>query len=206
MRYTAAFTFLMLAIGLVNADTTKTLHVATWPAHAEVFVDSPPTPGHAPAPTTPYSLAVPSDSDWVHLYFFRPGYADTALDVRIPRGTDSYLLVHLQAEADPLVLEEQGDFLATRNRHRWGYRLLWGSLFPAALSLGFASMAAWQYREAQASAERMDASTLVDGDSYRDAQHEYDQSLTAANRNLSRARWSLGAGALLLATGFVLTF
>jgi len=199
---------LLLTILAHTEETSqkRQLHVATWPSHAEVFQAKPPEPGRAPAPRTPCVLTIPADSSWIRLHFFRPGYADTALDVSLPRSTESYLLVHLRPETDETALEAQAAFLSTRTRHRWGYRLMWGSLIPAFAAAILAAKAEWHYQEADRHARSADASTLTSGDAYQAAQENYSASINDGNGARSKARWALGSSAILLATGFILTF
>jgi len=202
------FACFLLCVGALHAenDTIRTLHIATWPAHAEVFVESPPTPGHAAQRTTPYALEASQDSDWVRLYLFKPGFADTTLDVRIPHNQHSYLMVHLQPETDPSALDKQTEFLQTRSRHLWGFRLLWSSTLPALLAAGFAGVAEYHYQEADTYASRIEGSVFTDGENTRYAQQQFSQSVSNGKEAMNRAKWALAGSALLLATGFILTF
>lgn len=201
-------TFFLLYVGALyaNKESARTLHVATWPAHAEVFVEAPPTPGHAAQWTTPYALAIPQDSDWVRIYLFKPGYADTTLDVSIPQNQHSYLMVHLQPETDPSALDQQTEFLQIRTRHLWGFRLLWSSALPALLAAGFAGVAEYHYQEADTYASQIEGSVFTDGENTRHAQQQFSKSVSNGNESITRAKWALAGSALLLTTGFFLTF
>lgn len=195
-----------LLFAQAQGQSGRTLHVATWPGHAEVFVESPPQPGRGPAPLTPYALPLPADSDYVRLYFFKPGYVDTALDVRLPKGSQSHLLVHLHPQSDEEMLEAQQRFLFTRSRHRLGLRLLWSSLLPLAYAGGAALGAQYYYHEANGPADHMRQSTLYDPKAYQEAQDEYEDRVDAADRCLRQARWATLAALGVAALGIVLNF
>ncbi len=203
-RFVLALVWIAFSMGL--AQETRNLHIASWPAHAEVFVDRLPEPGYGPVMQTPCTYAVPADSDWVRIHLFRPGYADTAIDVRVPSRTDNWIMVHLQPETDRERLESQGEFLAARGRHRWGLRLAWGALIPVATAGVLAWRAESYYDDARASAADLANSSLANEATRARYDQNYRQAVHNGNRYRGYSAWSLAGAGLLLATGFVLTF
>lgn len=189
-----------------QAPHFRKLHITTWPTSAEVFADQQAKPGYQPAPLTPSTLLVHPDSGWVRLHFFKHGYADTILDVRVPSRPESYLMVQLRTSTDPVVLQNQESFLATRTRHNWGRRLLFSSVIPVLVSGAYALHAQMNYDQAKENASLCQNSVLTQGDNFRQAQNKYYQSVDTGDRSLQKAKWSLGIGAALLFTGFILTF
>ena len=207
-RYRMKASLLLMVLFLAHAtgQEERTLHVATWPGRAEVFVENPPEPGREPAPLTPHALLLPADSNFVRLYFFKPGYADTVLDVRLPPGSQSHLLVHLRPEMDKGMLEAQQRFLFARSRHRVGIRLLWSSLLPLTYAGAAALGAQYFYHEARDPAKRMRQSTLYDPRAYQEAKDDYEDKVHDGDRLLRQAGWAT-LGALGIATlGLVLNF
>ena len=203
---TGLLLILALNVFCQPASTFRKLHITTWPPQAEVFADRPTEPGFQPAPLTPHTLLVHPDSGWVRLHFFKYGFSDTIIDVRVPSRPDSYLMVPLRTNTDPIVLQNQESFLGARTRHSWGRRLLFSSIIPVLISGAYALHANMNYNEAQEYASICQNSVLTQGVPYRDALDKYHQSVDRGDRSLQKAKWSLGMGAALLLTGFILTF
>lgn len=194
--------FLFLSCAGLAQKTTK-LQIATWPSHAEVSLDQPPQAELLLPMETPAVVQISLDSPTVKLYFFKPGYQDTALTVRLKPGKDNFFFLHLLPEQDSSALDEHSAFLRERAMHVWGRRTMWASLAPLVASGLFALQAIYYYD--QAKMER-DQTGFPDQEQYRNDVAKYRAKVRDGDQAKTRAAVSLGIAGVAFLVGATLSF
>lgn len=193
---------LYLAV-LVSAQTEVKLQVATWPSHAEISPNIPPDADLQSDYVSPSILIVPPDSPSIKVYFFKPGYQDTAITVKVRPNQGNYLFVRLSPETDSIALLDQNDFQRGRALNLWGKRMMMASLIPIAISGVFFTQSALAYRDAKVKSTQ---EGFPNYETYQSDYRHYKSNVEAGDKAKTRAVASLCAAGAFFLIGFSLTF
>lgn len=195
--------FLFCSAVVLQAAEVRNLQIDTWPAHAEVSLHEPPSSKNLHPIKSPWITSVPSDSGKLKIFFFKPGYQDTAITVRLKSDTNNFVFIHLNPEPDSANLEEQNAFLRGRAMRIWGKGTMWASIAPLLVSGAFALQAIYKYDHAQTNSTPQG---FPDQDQYRKDYLHYRQKVQEGDEAKTRALISLGTAGAVFLLGAVLSF
>lgn len=193
----------LCAVALVSAQTDIKLQVATWPSHAEISPNIPPDADKQSAFVSPSTLVVPPESSSIKVYFFKPGYQDTAVTVNVRSNQGNYLFVRLSPETDSIALLDQNDFQRGRTLNLWGKRMMMASLIPIAISGIFFTQSALAYKDAKVKSAQ---EGFPNYETYQSDYHHYKSNVEAGDKAKTRAVASLCTAGAFFLIGFTLTF
>jgi hypothetical protein len=181
------------------ADTQ--LNISTWPSGSEVYLGKSQIPA-----ITPSRHAVSLDSSPVLVRFFKPGFRDTTVLVRLQNSNRNFLYFHLPTETDSSALEAQTQFLRQRAHRLWGKRTLWGSIVPALLAGAFTGQTLYYYGKSSEAKNKAVQTVLTDSEAYHSLISSMKQNNQSGSDAKTRAAISLGVAGLMLAGGIFLSF
>lgn len=196
---------ILLCSALFAQESTR-LHIDTWPSNAEVNLSIPPAAKDLHSSLTPYVQTLVMDSSTIRLYFFKPGYHDTSITIRLKPNPENYVFFHLQPESDSLQLDLQNQFLRERSAKLWAQRTWISASLPAALTLLFLSQTAYAYHRAANDKEKAANSTFTGDQAYNTFVQEYQRHALEGNDAKHRAWIAAGATGLFLAAGCLINF
>ena len=203
------FAALVLLVSSLCAaeDSSRTLTVSTWPSHADLYLGGRPSSFTEGADfETPARIEVPADSSTLRITLFKPDYTDTTLDIHLKNQGDNYITLMLQPETDLMELDKQQSILNKREKFSAGKKFLIASAVPFMVSGILAFFADREFNEAENYGDRIQNSAIRSGDNF-DKLVDREASHRKSGKDLRKyAAVSLGAGALLLVTGVVLSF
>lgn len=195
--------FILMATTLLQAEGVRSLQIDTWPSHAEVSLNEAPSARNLHPLKSPWITSVPLDSTTIKIFFFKPGYQDTAVTVRLKSDTSNFVFIHLNPELDSVALEDQNAFLRGRTMRIWGKGTMWASLAPLLASGAFALQAMYKYDHAQTHSSQQG---FPDQDQYRKDYLHYRQKVQEGDEAKTRALISLGTAGAVFLLGAVLSF
>ena len=200
------FTSLWIFAAALLTPAEESLQISTWPSNAEIFVRSPPSPRDRDVLHTPCSVTLPTALNPVQLYFFKPGYRDTSIYVRLRPDTTNYLYFHLTMETNSVALEQQGVFLRKRSHGILGRRLMWASSIPMFCAGIFAWQTSQAYADARESQKEVNQSVLTASASYQELVEETQKDIDRGDRAKKKAIIASAIAGLFFATGFIFYF
>jgi len=188
------------------ADSLVFLHVSSWPIGAQFSKDAPPEIHGAELLTAPATLTFPRLSDTVSLYFFKPGFRNTHIQVKLRNTANNFVFLRLQAETDSLALEAQTDFLQQLANQERGKLIMGSASIPAAIAAIFWYQASEAYRKANNAKAHAEQSILIGTSHYNDLTQTFKTQEHLGNTNQTNALIAVGISALVFATGITLYF
>lgn len=203
---------LLLCMEIFAADSTanhfaKTLRISTWPAGAEIYVGKRPTSFLTKSEMiSPDSLNLTAADSTLRVTFFKPGYADTTIDIHLKAPTKNFVWIELVEETDLDRLEWQEAILNQRENKRIGKILFGTGFIPLALSGVFAGIAEYKFQSADDTRKKIEKSLIREGDHYQKLQDEFKDTRQSGKNFRTATFISLGASALLFAAAAIFYF
>lgn len=198
---------LCLCLGVAAAEESRTLRISTWPSNAEIYVGSRPESFAEKSPmTTPREIPLYEGDTSLRVTFFKPGYTDTTIDVRVAIPGKSFLWVELSEESDLDRIDWQNGILEERERKRWGKRFFFSGILPFALSGAFAGIAEWNFQSAEDDKSFLEKSLIRSDGNFQSRKEDFDDKRERGEHFRTAAFVSLGVGALLWAAAAIFTF
>lgn len=189
------------------ADESRSLRLSTWPSHAEIYVGSRPESfAKKSSMTTPEEIPLSEGDTSLRVTFFKPGYSDTTIDIKISLPGKNFLWVELSEESDLDRLDWQNEILEERERKRWGKRFFFSGILPFALSGAFAGIAEWNFQSAENDKRFLEKSLIRSGDNFQSRKEDFHDKRERGEHFRTAAFVSLGIGALLWASAAIFTF
>lgn len=189
------------------SDSARTLRISSWPGGAELYIGERP---HSFVQKSnfksPYEIPVEKSDTAVRVTFFKAGYADTTLDIRIPNPGKNFVWISLREETDILNLEFQDAIFERRKDRTVGKVLFASSLVPFALAGTFAGLSVSKFHDADDAKEKIEKSIIREGEKYRSFERDFSDSKKSGKHYRTASAVSLGIGALLLATSVIFYF
>ena len=188
------------------AQESTIIHIDTWPSNAEVSLSVPPDASNLQPLHTPAQQEIVMDSNTMRVYFFKPGFHEATLTVRLKPSPTNYLFFHLQPETDSLLIEKQNDFLQKRSGKIWAKRTWISASIPAGLALFFLSQAAYSYHLASQEKKNATQSIFTNDAPYASFVNQFHQHVHDGNNAKKRAVIASGITGLFFVAGFVIYF
>ena len=208
MKLWILFCFIFcLTANIFAADSTKTLRISTWPAGAEIYLGNRPESFIQNAEMhSPDSISLSPNDSTVRVTVFKPGYADTTLDIHLKSQTKNFVWIELQEESDLDKLEWQEAILNKRENRRTGKLLFFAGTIPLALSGTFFGLAEWKFHQADDTRKKIDNSLIREGKHFQQLQKDFHDDKKSGRNFRTAAFVSLGISAALLGAAAVFYF
>lgn len=198
---------LLAASALLANDSLRTLRISTWPSDAELFIgEIPETPVRGSEFHSPFTQTVSPTDSVVRIKTFKPGYADTLIDIRLTNAQKNFVWIELQEESDMDRLEFQGQILGKRSQRKIGKAMFLSGLVPLALSGAMAGLAAASFHDARDARAKIENSLICEGDHYQGLEKSFDDKKRSGQNFRTASIVSLGVSAILFAVSAVLYF
>ncbi len=188
------------------SDSTRTLRISSWPIGAEIYPEKRPESFVRKSDAkTPHEIALGMSDTIIRVTLFKPGYADTTLDIRAPFPRN-FAWIALSEESDLEKIEWQEKILAKRENRRTGKILFASSLVPLSLAGTFAVLSEFNFRDASDSKKKIERSVIREGKNFHELQKDFSDSRRRGKNYRTAAAVSLGIGSLLLASAIIFHF
>lgn len=199
--------FILLCVPIFGEAPQKSLRISTWPAGAEVYTGKRPDSFVSKAKAvTPDSLNLSAEDSIVQVTFFKPGYADTTIDIHLRYPGKNFVWIELQEESDLDKLEWQNAIIAKRENRRIGKVLFYSGFVPLALSGAFAGIAEMKFREAEDARDKMEKSIIHESENFKNFQRDFHNEKQSGKHFRTASFVSLGISAVLFAAAAVFYF
>lgn len=188
-------------------SATKTLRISTWPSDAEIYIgERPESFVRQSRLVTPQEISVSDSDSLIRATFFKPGFADTTIDIRLSAPGKNFVWIELAEESDLDKMEWQKSILQEREKKWTGKILFFSGILPLALSGTFAGLAEWNFHKADEAKESLERSVIQDGERFRKWENDFHDKKESGKNFRTAAIVSLGVGALLWTFAAIFTF
>ncbi len=199
--------FSVCSLLFAEAPATKTLRISTWPSDAEVYIgERPESFVQKSNRTTPQEIPVSDSDSLIRATFFKPGFADTTIDIQLSAPGKNFVWIELSEESDLDKMEWQKSILQEREKKWTGKILFFSGILPFALSGTFAGLAEWNFHKADEAKESLEHSVIQNGDHFQKWENDFHDKKESGKNFRTAAIVSLGIGALLWTFAAIFTF
>ncbi|MCK9181967.1 MAG: hypothetical protein M0P13_03685 [Fibrobacteraceae bacterium] len=202
------FAAILLALSFaVAADSTRTLHISTWPSKAEIYSGTRPDDFKTKADKeSPDTLIIAPNDSIIRITLFKYGYSDTTMDIHLRAPKDNYIWIVLKEEPDMAKFDIQQEVFNTRNRQAKGKILFFGSFIPLALSGTLAGLAQLEFNKAERDKDKIESSTIQSGQKFENFEDRFQKERDNGRDLKKGAAISLGIGFIMLAASAIFYF
>lgn len=198
--------FFLICVTLAFAQGERTLRISAWPTGTEIYIgEDSPNFANAPDYTTPATIPVPDENEFVRLTLFKPGFRDSTIEVTVPNLDSSYLMVILQEENRSYALERQDAALTKRSQKKVGNWMMLSSIIPYGIAVATFILNA----NANSNADdiKKDLSKhKIESEKTASLKHDLKEERHDAENYRKATLWSAGIGTAILAVGLYLRF
>lgn len=197
---------LLLLAAALYAEGERILHVSAWPPNSEVYVGtSRPDYSTEPDYVTPASVKVPRADTTIRITLFKQNFHDTTLDVAIPKLDEAHIMVIMDEEADPEIVERQERAIARRTHKKIGTALMLASIIPFGVA-GFTAIKNELANDDARDLKRDLAKHTIESDETERLKSKLSDKRSAARSYRNATFGCLGAGVAILGLGFYIRF
>lgn len=197
---------LLFLTAVLHATEERILHVSAWPPNSEVYVgEGRPDYSNEPDYVTPASVKIPRADTSVRITLFKQNFNDTTLDVSLPKLDEAHIMVIMNEEADPEIVEQQERAIARRTHKKIGTAMMFASIIPFGVAAFTAVKNELANRDADDLKDELSKHKIESEETSR-LKEKLGDKRKAARTYRNATFGCLGAGVAILGVGFYIRF